>query len=989
MAPSKKAKSKQPNKAPADIADERLSATQSNTEPTSSAPQPPLAGAQGSWIQLRGVRVHNLQNVDVDLPKGQMIAVCGVSGSGKTSLAIDTLYAEGQRRYIESFSAYTRQFLERLDKPDYDRIDGLTPALAVTRGSAPRGNRSTVGTASETLDYLRLLYSKVAQLVCYGCGRTIEPASAQTTASLIQRLPEGLKLMVCFTMTWEDVTERAMVLAELQQTGLIRLIASERMLNLSDDRELLGQSLAAGGSAQVVVDRLRGGELPSRSNESLETAFNMGLGEASLLVEASDKSSQQAVLEQLNGLAPNTVTIDNQIWFQIDFANKLICAQCKIDYPPPSAQLFSFNSPLGACPKCEGFGDTVDLDMDLVVPDRKKTLREGAIAPWNSPSYSPCLDELLDQAKQLGIPADVPFSKLTDKQVSIIRDGDAKSGYGGLAAFFGWLERKKYKMHVRVFLSRWRSYNRCDQCKGQRLKPEALAYKVAARSVAELCSLPVAQLKRVLSEELSLDDRQQKIAHVPLDQLNSRLGFLELVGLGYLTLDRTLRTLSGGESQRTALTSALGSSLVNMLYVLDEPSVGLHPHDVEQLAKAIDTLKGRGNTVVIIEHEEVLLDRADWIIEVGPAAGSSGGQIVFSGPRARLNDSKTLTGDYLSGKRIVPTPQQVRKPSGWLKLTGCRGNNLKNIDVEFPLGVLCLVTGVSGSGKSSLIQDTLYNAIANRLTKSKVVVLPFENLIGLGQIDECLMVDQSPVGRSPRSNPVTFVKAFDEIRHVFAEQSDAKLRGYTAGHFSFNSELGRCSRCEGDGALQIDMQFLADIFMSCPDCKGSRYRHDILQVRYRDHSIADVLNLTVRDALNFFRGQLKVQQKLEVLASVGLDYLQLGQSATTLSAGEGQRLKLAGYLASATKKKTLFILDEPTTGLHTHDIVQLLDCFDALLAAGHSLIVVEHNVHLMAAADYIIDIGPGPAELGGRIVACGTPAEVSKSSQSVTARYIG
>ena len=950
----------------------------SSTQPTSSKP--------GKWIELRGVRVHNLQNVDVDLPRGKMIAVCGVSGSGKTSLAIDTLYAEGQRRYIESFSAYTRQFLQRLDKPDYDRIDGLTPALAVTRSSAPRSNRSTVGTASESLDYLRLLYAKLAKLFCYGCGREVQPASAQSTANLIQQLPADAKIMVCFQIHWQDVAERAMVLAELQQQGMVRLIAREQVLNLGDERQTLVEALPKDGQALVVVDRLRGGEAPARTNESLEVAFSQGLGEATLLVD--DVADRRARVGEIIQGTTNTVTIDGASWIQLEFTGKLLCPNCKIDYPPASAQLFSFNSPLGACPKCEGFGDTVDLDMNLIVPDRRKTIADGAIAPWNSPAYSESLDELLRVSKRLGIPTDVPFSKLTEKQLTILREGDAATGFGGLNGFFGWLERKKYKMHVRVFLSRWRSYNRCSQCDGARLKPEALAYKLAGMSLAQLCNLSVTEFAQFLSEKLELDPREAKIAQVPLQQVRNRLNFLERVGLGYLTLERTLRTLSGGEAQRTALTAALGSSLVNMLYVLDEPSVGLHPHDVEQLATAIESLKGRGNTVVMIEHEEELLRRADWIVEVGPTAGSVGGRIVYSGPREKLIEANTLTADYLSGKRVVPVSQKPRQPTGWLKLTGCRGNNLKNIDVDFPLGVLCLVTGVSGSGKSSLVQDTLFGAIANRVTEARETVLPFDILTGLGQIDDCLMVDQSPVSRSPRSNPVTFVKAFDEIRAVFAESTDAKVRGLTPGHFSFNSELGRCPRCEGDGVLQIDMQFLADIFMACPDCKGSRYRSEILQVKYRDHSIADVLSLTVRDALSFFRGQAKVQQRLEVLASVGLDYLHLGQSATTLSSGEGQRLKLAGFLASATKKKTLFILDEPTTGLHTHDIVQLLDCFDALIEAGHSLIVVEHNVHLMAAADYIIDIGPGPADQGGRVVATGTPQQIAKSKESLTAKFL-
>jgi excinuclease ABC subunit A len=948
-----------------------------------------MTDADQPMIRLRGVRVHNLKNVDLDFPRGALVAVCGVSGSGKTSLAIDTLYAEGQRRYIESFSAYTRQFLERLDKPDYDRIDGLTPALAVTRGSTPRGNRSTVGTASESLDYLRLLFSKVAQLFCYGCGRRVQAASPQSVAQWVSVLPSDSRLMLVFQVHWEDIAERASVLSELQQKGLIRLIAGEQLVHLSDDhRSELAAVLPRSGSAWVVVDRFRGGELGSRFSESIETAFAFGNGEIRFLVDCAQSPTNPEVGEGASSEFTKTAVVDGNPWRVADFTQRLCCPNCDIEFPSPTPSLFSFNSPLGACPQCEGFGDTIDLDMNLVVPDKSKTIREGAIAPWNTPLASEWREDLIDRSSELGISPDVPFRELTPQQVDSIVHGNSQLNYGGLKEFFGFLERKKYKMHVRVFLSRWRSYNRCSACKGARLKPEALAYRIADLNVFQWCSLPISEVTELLENPLHFDHRSKEVAAVPIAQLIARLGYLKTVGLGYLTLDRTLRTLSGGEAQRTALTAALGSSLVNMLYVLDEPSVGLHPHDVQQLSEAIMGLTGRGNTVVMIEHEEALLQRADWVVEVGPGAGSAGGQIVFSGPREKLIRAKTLTGDYLSGRRTVPIAEPRRKPSAWLKLTGCRGNNLQNVDVDFPLGVLCLVTGVSGSGKSSLVQDTLYGAIANRLTSSHHQVLSYDSLLGLGNLDDCLSVDQSPVSRSPRSNPVTYVKAFDEIRQVFASTNDAKIRGLRAGHFSFNSDLGRCGRCSGDGVLQIDMQFLADIFMTCPECHGTRYRDEILQVRYRDHSIADVLRLTVRDALSFFRGQEKVQEKLSVLADVGLDYLELGQSATTLSSGEGQRLKLAGFLASASKKKTLFILDEPTTGLHTHDCVQLLDCFDTLLAAGHSLLVVEHNLHLMAAADYLIDLGPGPSEAGGKVVAAGPPEQVMACEESITGRFL-
>ena len=949
---------------------------------------PDFSGAVGvqEAIELRGVRVHNLKNIDVDVPRGQLVAVCGVSGSGKTSLALDTLYAEGQRRYIESFSPYTRQFLQRLDKPDYDSITHLPPALAVTRTGAPRGNRSTVGTASETLDYLRILFSQIAELHCMQCGQLVVSQDPQAVAKLVANLP-AIKIMVGFETQWEDAVDRASVLADLQAMGFVRLVAGGKTLSMGTTvREELGESLPVSGRALVIADRIKGGDTSQRLTESLESAFQHGSGEAVLLIE-----SNPAVAELVRGLniATTDLAVDNEPWLEARFSKQLRCPVCRIDYPSPEARLFSFNSPLGACPTCEGFGDTIDLDMSLIVPDDSKTIRGGAIAPWNSPSYNPYLDEFLDVADELSVPVDVPFGKLTKKQVERVVHGDPKLGYEGLDGFFAYLERKKYKMHVRVFLSRWRSYNRCPTCQGQRLNAQSLAYSIASKNFADLCEMQVDQLSELIST-LSLDARREEIAANVLAQVLLRLTCLQQVGLGYLALARTLRTLSGGEAQRTALTTALGSSLVNMLYVLDEPSVGLHPHDVERLSTAILNLTDRGNTVVIVEHEEMLLKQADHVIEVGPQAGERGGEIVFTGTVESICSSSTsLTGAYLSGRKAIAVPGIRRRTDrGVIELKGCRGNNLKSIDVRFPLGVLCVVTGVSGSGKSSLVQDTLAAALLKQLTKQKTECLLFDELLGAEQIEDCIVIDQSPVSRSPRSNPVTYVKAFDEIRQAFAGTVDAKTRNFSASHFSFNSELGRCPTCSGDGQLQIDMQFLADVTMTCSSCNGSRYRPEIQAVRYRDRSIADVLRMTVSEASAFFRGSPKVQQKLKVLTDVGLDYVQLGQSAMTLSAGEAQRLKLAAYLAAASKRRTLFLLDEPTTGLHMHDIATLLHCFNSLLEAGHSLVVVEHNLNLIAAADYVIDLGPGPAEQGGGVVVAGTPEEVAAHAESLTGRYL-
>lgn len=954
---------------------------------------PDARSPQNQPIQLRGVRVHNLKNVDVDIPRSALVAVCGVSGSGKTSLALDTLYAEGQRRYIESFSAYTRQFLERLDKPDFDSITNLPPALAVTRRGASRSNRSTIGTASETLDYLRLLYSKIADLVCYACHRPVERHDPASSARLVDALPASLRLMIAFRTHWEDVAERATILADLQASGFVRLASGGRMLHLAQhSREELAEALPSAGEIWVIVDRVRGGQAVGRTTESLENAFQHGSGQIALFVEANSTSPESAAALEAIGGRPEVETIDGALWHVIPLSSDLRCLHCGIDYPNPEPRLFSFNSPLGACSLCEGFGDTVDLDMNLVVPNPSLTLREGAIAPWNIPSARAALNDLLRSADRMGVRLDIPYSRLTEAERTKVIEGHDASGFPGLKGFFAALERKKYKMHVRVFLARWRSYSRCGLCQGKRLNPQALAFRVGGLNLAEICSLEIDAALEFFQQLATsgLDQRQLAVGGELLEQVQMRLGYLRKVGLGYLTLDRTLRTLSGGEAQRTALTAALGSSLVNMLYVLDEPSVGLHPHDVAQLSSAIEGLARRGNTVVMVEHEEALLEKADWLIEVGPQAGDGGGRITFAGTLPEmLASSRSLTGEYLSGRRLVPMPRERRATTrGWLKLVGCTGHNLQNVTVDFPLGVLCCVTGISGSGKSTLVQDTLHGALLSRLDKPRAATLPFEDIIGDGQIDDCVMVDQSPISRSPRSNPVTTIKAFDEIRQVFAQTVDARTHNYTAGHFSFNSDLGRCQTCQGDGVLEIDMQFLADVYMSCPSCQGKRYRQEILAVKYRDRNIADVLAMTVREAMHFFRGAGKVQQKLKVLADVGLDYLQLGQPATTLSAGEAQRLKLASHLVAASPRRTLFILDEPTTGLHTADIVQLLDAFDALLAGGHSLIVVEHNIHLMAVADYIIDLGPGAAQRGGRVVAHGTPEQIAQSTESLTAPFL-
>ncbi len=935
----------------------------------------------GEVISVRGCRVHNLQNVDVDIPRGKLVAICGLSGSGKTSLALDTLYAEGQRCYIESFSAYTRQFLQRLDKPDCDEIEGIPPAIAVTRAGGSKTNRSTVGTATEIADHLRLLFSKAAELLCYQCGQRVQRDDPAVVAEAMMALPLESRSMIGFPVWLPSRKAASEILLGLQQEGYLRLIAGGETFHLSDsDRSNLARKVTRKGiEVIVVVDRVSSDAELSRLTDSLENAMSEGHGRAVVLTS----------IDEVGESEDKTVEIDSRRWRHRVVSRDRRCDRCDIDYHEPVPRLFNFNNPLGACPTCEGFGDIVDIDMDLVVPDKSLSLAEGAIAPWRTPAYEHELDELLELADDYEIPVDVPFRKLKKKHLRLIQKGVPERNFGGLDGFFAWLERKKYKMHVRIFASRFRSYRPCNECGGKRFKPEALAYRVDGKSIADVLAMQADHAESFFAA-LRLEKRESRIAAEPLSQIRDRIGYLQNVGLGYLQLDRTLRTLSGGEVQRVALTSALGSSLVNMLYVLDEPTAGLHPVDVERLSHTIVGLRDRGNTVIVVEHDETMITLADHVIEVGPAAGTSGGRIMFEGtPSELLANKESLTGQFLTGERgWTLRDREPRKPRGFITLKGASGHNLQDIDVEFPLGLLCLVTGVSGSGKSSLVQDTLYGAIRQRKSGETAKPLPFKSISGLSQIDDCMLIDQSPISRSPRSAPVTYVKAFDPIRKVFAETVDARTRNYGPGHFSFNSDKGQCRNCEGAGVLQIDMQFLADVSMQCPECRGTRYRDEILNIHYRDRSIAEVLDMTVQEAYAFFRGHDKVRERLKRMVDVGLQYIKLGQPATTLSSGEGQRLKLAAFLASASRRRTLFILDEPTTGLHFADIIRLVDCFDALLADGHALIVVEHNAMLMQAADYLIDLGPGAADEGGKVVATGTPAEVEKVNQSRTAAVL-
>jgi len=909
-------------------------------------------------IRLRGVRVHNLRGIDLDVPLHRLVAFSGVSGSGKSSLAFDTLYAEGQRRYVETFSAYIRQFLERLDKPDADLIDGIPPAIAVAqRTGGRRSGRSTVGTVSEVHDHLALLYARLGRVTCAGCGLPVEPADPSSVVRAIEGLPEGSRYLVAYPLDVRPDSDLAGLAEALVEDGFTRVRVGGQVIRLG------GAPLPdpGEGGVDVVVDRLtRGSEASGRRLDSIETALAKGLGRARVIVEGDEGPG-------------------------LTFFRKRRCPACGIDHADPDPRLFRYNSPLGACPTCEGYGSVVDLDLARIVPDPSKSLRGGAIAPWTTPSHEGELADLLARAPRLGLPVDVPFSELTADQVNAIVEG--ARGFRGLRGFFARLEAKSYKMHVRVFLSRWRGYRPCPDCRGARLRPEALAVKVGGLDVAALTRLTIRDARAFLAG-VAASEGSNEVGRKVLAQAGGRLDALERIGLDYLTLDRQARTLSGGEARRLALASALGSGLVNTLYVLDEPSVGLHPRDVGRLIATLAGLRDAGNSVVVVEHDESILRAADWLVDIGPGAGDAGGRVLYVGPPEGVVDAPgSATGAAFAGRLLGPIPGARRTAKGRLTLTAAGGHNLRSIDVAFPLGVLCVVTGVSGSGKSTLVEDTLFPALAKVLRSESLPSSPYRDVAGFEGLSDVVLIDQSPIGRTSRSNPVTYLKAFDEIRKAFAATHEAKTRDFGPGKFSFNVEGGRCGVCEGAGDLTVDMQFLADVRMRCPECRGTRYRPEVLEVKFRDRSIAEVLDLTVREAFGFFRNHPKVQARLRPLSDVGLDYLRLGQPATTLSGGEAQRLKLAGFLASspaamtraARGPKTLFLLDEPTTGLHPKDVAKLLETLTRLLDLGHSLVLVEHAPAILRAADWIIDLGPEAGDGGGLVVAEGTPEEVARS----------
>jgi len=988
--------------------------TSGSAADSSSAPISELA-IQDS-ILVRGARVHNLKNIDCQIPHNRLTVVTGVSGSGKSSLAFDTIYAEGQRRYIESLSAYARQFLERMEKPDVDEVEGIAPAVAIRQKNSTRNPRSTVATATEIYDYVRLLFARIGVTFCPRCQEAVRKDNVDDIADRVLALDAGRRFRVLFQINPVGLGRGALRAPEysrnegveppsprgrgrsrssgkliattpnsrraepsltpaapdeslkprlfaLRQAGFNRLYQNGRVFEFSAPESLLEVDFAQ--PVYILVDRLAvGTEIRQRLIDSVELCYREG-SEAILEFASADAA---AVPERLV------------------FNERFECKKCGTVFQEPEPRFFSFNNPYGACPRCQGFGNTIDFDLDLVIPDKNKSLADGAVEPWTKPRYRGFLNDMKRLARACGIPVEVPYYRLSQEQRRWLIDGDGE--FEGIRGFFSYLERKKYKLHVRVFLSRYRGYALCPECEGGRLRREALHVRIEGKSITDVSRMSIQEAYRFFNE-LRLTPFQERVADMVLEEIRSRLRYLYKVGLEYLTLDRLASTLSGGESQRIQLATCLGSNLVGALYVLDEPSIGLHPRDTGRLMEILESLRDLGNTILVVEHDPEMMRRADRILDLGPGAGEHGGRLIYEGDLEGLRaDPHSLTGRYLSGELQIPVPAQRRKAGkNWLRVRGARQHNLKSVDVEIPLGLLVCISGVSGSGKSTLVHDVLYNALISR----RGMAAPraeYERIEGDNLLADLVLVDQSPLGRTPRSNPITYIKAYDAVREVFAATPEARKRSYTPGYFSFNIPGGRCETCQGDGTVTVEMQFLADVELVCEECRGRRFKPGILEIRYKGKNIYDVLQMTVKEALGFFASVPRVTNKIRVLDEVGLGYLRLGQSATTLSGGEAQRVRLAAHLAHQTSENSLFIFDEPTTGLHFDDINKLLAAFRKLIEAGGSVLIIEHNLDVLKTADWIIDLGPEGGDDGGYVVAAGPPEVLLKNPRSYTGKFL-
>ena len=909
-------------------------------------------------IVVKGAREHNLKNLSFEIPRNRLVVFTGVSGSGKSSLVFDTIYAEGQRRYVESLSSYARQFLERMNKPDVDFIQGISPAVAIEQKTVARNSRSTVGTTTEIYDYLRLLFARIGKTICFQCGKEVTKATTTTVVDWLESQEDGTKFYLGFPFHQHEGHTIKEEIDLLKKRGFFRIYSNNQVIDLNEEKF----SAKDAKDIRVIIERFKTekGNVREKLSDSIEVTFKEG--ENRLIIINAETGEEK------------------------EFNKYYEC--CGIRYEEPEPRFFSFNNPFGACPVCQGFSKTIGIDMNLVIPDPNLSIMDGAIAPFRGAKYSSFLRDLVQNAKAFKIPLNIPFKQLSGNQVELVKKGFGT--YLGIDGFFEKLEQKTYKMHVRVMLSRFRGYTICTACKGSRLRREALQVKIEGKSIYDLVSRPIEHSLKFF-EDLQLSEYDLQIGERILKEIIKRLKFLNDVGIGYLTMDRLSSTLSGGETQRINLATSLGSSLVGTLYVLDEPTIGLHPRDNNRLIQLLKNLRDIGNTVLVVEHDPEMMKNADLIFDIGPKAGTSGGEIIATGNIDNiLKSDKSLTGKYLSGKMKIPLPKKrITKKTKSIDIIGAKENNLKNLNIEIPLNRFVVITGVSGSGKSTLIHDVLYAGVAKYFGMAPSHIGKFDDINGAKFIDAIEIVDQSPIGKSPRSNPISYVKAFELIRELFASTHQARARGYKPGYFSFNVLGGRCETCQGDGYIKVEMQFLADLYLTCDDCEGTRFKKETREITYHGKNLVDVLEMTVDEALLFFTDHKKIAKILQVLSDVGLGYIKLGQPSNTLSGGEAQRVKLASHLvASKDNKHTLFIFDEPTTGLHFDDISKLLSCFNLLVERNNSVVIIEHNLDVIKCADYVVDLGPEAGENGGEVVATGTPEEIVEVENSWTGKYL-